>query len=81
MDSSRCQKDDIIRYALEKCGIEDMSGVVMVGDRKHDVCGAKKIGVDSIGVLWGYGSGEELCTAGATHIAETIDDLLRLIEE
>ncbi len=42
----------------------------MVGDREHDILGAEKCSVDSIGVLFGYGSREELENAGATYIAE-----------
>ena len=60
MDGSRGEKADIITYALESSNIEDKSQAVMIGDRKYDVLGAKKIGVDSIGVLYGYGDLEEL---------------------
>jgi len=51
----------------------------MVGDRKHDIIGAKKNGIDSIGVLFGYGNREELETAGATYIAETVKDIGKII--
>ena len=47
----------------------------MVGDRKYDVNGAKKMGVDSMGVLYGFGSREELEEAGATYIVDTVKDL------
>ena len=46
-----------------------------VGDRKYDVNGAKKMGVDSMGVLYGFGSREELEEAGATYIVDTVKDL------
>ena len=42
MDSSRCAKVDVIRYALENCGITDLSAAVMVGDREYDVIGASR---------------------------------------
>ena len=71
MDDTRNKKSDIIRYALESCHITDKSTAVMIGDRKHDVIGAKENGLDSIGVLFGYGDYEELKAAGATYIAET----------
>lgn len=45
--------------------------MVMVGDREHDVYGARAHGIDTIGVLWGYGSEEELRGAGAVSIADT----------
>ena len=58
MDGSRVEKSDVIRYALDRAGIRDLSGVVMVGDRENDIQGAKANGLDSIGVLYGYGSRE-----------------------
>lgn len=79
MDSSRSKKGDVIAYALEVCGITDKTDVVMVGDREHDVLGAKGNGLDSVGVLYGYGSREELEKAGATCVAETVEDILRFV--
>lgn len=79
MDGSRVEKSDVIRYALDRAGIRDLSGVVMVGDRENDIQGAKANGLDSIGVLYGYGSREELEEAGAMQIAETVEDLRRCI--
>ena len=75
MDGSRVEKSDVIRYALDRAGIRDLSGVVMVGDRENDIQGAKANGLDSSGVLYGYGSREELEEAGAMQIAETVEDL------
>lgn len=75
MDGSRVEKSDVIRYALDRAGIRDLSGVVMVGDRENDIQGAKANGLDSIGVLYGYGSREELEEAGAMQIAEIVEDL------
>ena len=79
MDSSRSKKGDVIAYVLEVCGITDKTDVVMVGDREHDVLGAKENGLDSVGVLYGYGSREELEKAGATCVAETVEDILRFV--
>lgn len=81
MDGSRVEKSDVIRYALDRAGIRDVSGVVMVGDRENDIQGAKVNGLDSIGVLYGYGSREELEAAGAMQIAETVEDLRGCIEK
>ena len=53
--------------------------VVMVGDRRYDVEGARHHGVDAIGVLWGYGDRAELESAGAWAIAPTVDDLTALL--
>ena len=65
--------------ALSACGIASPEGLIMVGDREYDVLGAKKHGIDSVGVLFGYGSREELKSAGATYIAETVQDIGRII--
>lgn len=75
MDGTRSKKAEVIEYALNKCKITDKSKVVMVGDRKHDIIGAKAVGIDSIGVEYGYGDYDELKSAGATHIAKTVNDL------
>ncbi len=58
-----------------------MSKTVMVGDREHDVLGARENGMDCIGVLFGYGSRQELSDAGALKIAETVEDLGRILLE
>ena len=79
MDETRIKKQDVIEYALEKCNFADRTKAVMVGDRKHDILGAKMCSVDSIGVLFGYGSLEELQTAGATYIAKTVGDIEKFI--
>ncbi len=72
-------KADVIRDALERCAIKDLDGVVMVGDRLHDVEGAHKIGLPAIGVLYGYGDRPELENAGADHIASDIPELSGLL--
>lgn len=51
----------------------------MIGDRKHDIIGANTIGIDSIGVTYGYGSLEELSHANPTHIIEQVDQLQALL--
>lgn len=79
MDGERSQKADVIRYALEMANIGKKDEVIMVGDREHDINGANRVGIDSIGVLFGYGSREELEKANATYIAETPEDLMRII--
>ncbi len=78
-DSTRNTKDAVIKYALEKSGISDTSKIVMVGDREHDIFGAKANGIDSIGVLYGFGDRDELTAAGATHIIENVRDVLKYV--
>lgn len=79
LDGTRSAKADVIKYALEKCNVTDCSQAVMVGDRKHDIIGAKAIGLDSVGVLFGYGDLNELETAEATYIAETVEDIEKFV--
>ena len=80
LNNEKIQKVDIIRDAICKLGITDKSKVVMIGDRKLDVLGAKENGIDSIGVLWGYGDLLELEKVGPTYIAEKVLDLLEIIK-
>ncbi len=89
MDEVRVAKADVIRYALESVGLlkagetllpEDVRmKTVMIGDRFHDVEGAKANGLQTIGVLYGYGSREELEEAGAEHIAAEAADILTIV--
>lgn len=79
LDGSRSEKADVIRYALEQLGLPDKSAVLMVGDREHDILGAKENGLASIGVLYGYGSREELRKAGAAWIVETPEEILSVL--
>lgn len=79
LDSQRTTKAEVIAYALQKCGVTDFGSAVIVGDRKYDVIGAKKVGIDSIGVLFGYGNREELEKEGATWIAETVEEIYDIL--
>ena len=79
MDASRVKKADVISYALNECNITDLDTVIMVGDREHDVIGAKQNGIDSIGVLYGYGSYDELSDAGAKFIVSIPEDIIGVI--
>lgn len=79
LDGTRVKKDEVIQYALEQCRITDKSETIMVGDREHDVLGAKKCGVRCIGVLYGYGSKEELEQAGADYLAASVEEVGRII--
>jgi phosphoglycolate phosphatase len=71
INGTRNNKDEVIEYVLEKAGISDRSRVLMIGDRRQDVLGAHKTGLKCMGILWGFGSFEELTEAGADFIAET----------
>ena len=73
LDGSRDYKDEVIEYVLAQTGITDRSSVLMIGNRRQDVLGAHKTGIKCMGILWGYGTAEELTEAGADYIAETPD--------
>ncbi len=79
LDGGRVNKADVISYCLENLGSPDLSKVIMVGDRKHDILGAGKNGLESVGVLFGYGSPEELREAGADYIAADVESLAKLL--
>lgn len=83
MDETRSKKEEVIEYALEKCRTADKTGfdkskVLMIGDREHDIIGAKKNGIKSCGILYGYGSRQELEAAGANYIVDNVRNLLEL---
>ena len=78
LDGSRSTKEEVIRYAIEKNHITELNQAVMVGDRLHDIEGAKAVGIDSVGVLYGFGSREELEEYKADKIAETVDGLYEI---
>ena len=78
MDEKRNKKGDVIKYALEKGGFSAQD-CIMIGDREHDIFGAGNFGIKGIGVLWGYGSQDELRIAGADFISETPESLYKYI--
>ena len=81
LDFSFVEKCSIISHILDKYNITDKTSVLMVGDRKFDVIGAKQTGIASVGVLCGYGSEQELSDAGADYIVNNFSDILKIILE
>ncbi len=79
MEETRATKDAVIGYVLESIGNPAPEKCLMVGDREYDVRGARAFGMDAVGVLYGYGSREELAAAGAKYIAKSVADLRRLL--
>lgn len=75
-DPGRRTKAAVIAHALGELVIDGGPHVVMVGDRDHDVHGAQVHGIATIGVLWGYGSADELTMAGAATLAEVPADVV-----
>lgn len=78
-DDKISNKTDIIKFAIRKLGDVNKAEILMIGDRNHDIVGAKASGLDSMGVLYGYGSQKELSEAGATYIASTVSDIAKIL--
>ena len=78
MDGRISKKTDVIAHLLEDLGDVEKSEVLMVGDRDQDINGAKANNLPGVGVLWGYGSMEELQGAGADYIIAKPEDLTGL---
>ena len=70
-DGTRGEKHEVIDYAIETLGLTDRKRILMVGDRQDDILGARHCAVPAAGVLWGFGSKEELTAAGATVLFQT----------
>ncbi len=79
MDETRSKKSEVIEYVLSENNITDLSNVIMIGDREHDIIGAKEVGIDSIGVLYGYGKVSELANADANYIVKDLNELLNIL--
>ena len=73
------KKAAVIRDALRRSGVEDLRTAVMVGDRRHDIDGARQAGLEAVGVLWGYGDLQELEASHPVHIVESFDGLKRVL--
>ncbi|HJQ58902.1 MAG TPA: HAD-IA family hydrolase [Vineibacter sp.] len=72
-------KPELLAHILSEHGLSS-THCLMVGDRKHDVIGARSVGMRSLGVLWGYGTRGELETAGADQLVESPTDLARTVQ-
>mgnify|MGYP004464692221 CR=1 FL=1 len=75
LDEKITKKSQVIDLVLSQIGKDYQGKTIMVGDREHDVNGAKENGLPCIGVLYGYGSREELENAGAVGISATVEGL------
>lgn len=81
LNGKRSDKSEVIKEAINQFEIEDKNRVVMVGDRSHDIIGAKKNDIKSIGVCFGYGSKKELEESGADYIAKSVVDLTDILND
>ena len=73
LDRSRVSKEDVIAYLLAQNEADEQ--IIMVGDTAFDVIGAKKHGIPTIGVSWGYGKVEDMKAAGAARIVYSTNEL------
>jgi phosphoglycolate phosphatase len=78
LDGTRVDKSHLLEYALKEA-LVDPAKTLMIGDRSHDMIGAKNNGMKGIGVLYGYGSRDELLQAGAHHVCQTPGAILGCI--
>lgn len=79
LDSVRSVKADVIAHTLAHLPSFNLANTVMVGDRMHDMKGAAAHGLDAFGVLWGYGSQEELEGSGAVATVAHPDNLASIL--
>jgi len=78
LDGHLTHKSDLIRHVLQQESL-DPSHTLMIGDREHDILGARANGVSAAGVTWGYGSPTELTNAGAVTLLRQPHDLLHFL--
>lgn len=76
LDGTRTAKTEIIRYIIDNYNEYNLDNFIMIGDRKHDIIGANNVGIDSIGVTYGYGSFEELNNSNPTYIVNNVIELM-----
>ena len=76
---ARAGKTELVRRIMTLHHIEKGNVTVMIGDKKMDIDAAHNCGIDSIGIIYGYGSTEEIKTAGPTHIAGSVEELGKLL--
>lgn len=79
LDGSRVRKSEVIEFTLHGMQVGERAQAVMIGDREHDIIGAREAGIDSMAVTFGYGSRKELLAAKPTWMAESPDEVIRLI--
>lgn len=79
LDGERSKKGDVIRYALKEAKLTHHEEILMIGDRSHDIVGAKENDLACIGVLYGFGDWTELAAAGADYIVHTPEEIRKII--
>ena len=81
MNGARTSKSEVIEEALKRINMSDKRNeVLMVGDKEHDVLGARAAGLDCVAVAYGYGTQEELTEANPLKIVDSVDELLHFFD-
>lgn len=80
LDGTLTDKTELLGHALEETGI-DSRDAIMVGDRSHDMIGARNNDMTAVGVLYGYGSEDELLAAGAHRLSPTVEKLPEILSD
>lgn len=80
LDGTRVEKSEVIAYAISQLGEADKRKMIMIGDRKHDILGAKDNGIASIAVGYGFGTAAEIRAAKPDYIADTVAALDQLLK-
>lgn len=79
LDGSISTKAQVVERALTLLSVKDRKSAVLVGDRMHDVEGARSCGIDCVGVTFGFGGLQELRQAGAKYIVQDFAELMHLL--
>lgn len=79
IDGKISTKEDVIKHIIESLEISDVDEMLMIGDRKYDLIGAKIFGIDALGVLYGYGSKDELLENPSVLLAKSPDDVVKFL--
>jgi len=79
LDTKKIDKVKIIADILNECNISNLDEVIMVGDREIDIIAAKRNGISSLGVLYGYSEPNELKLAGADYIVESTEEIKKML--
>lgn len=80
LHGDRNEKIDVMKYALELTGVSNRENIVMIGDRKYDIEASNELGIETIGVLFGFGTREELEKAGATYLAKDAQEIQQILQ-
>jgi phosphoglycolate phosphatase len=80
LNGGRSRKSEVVEEALLRLGLQDdREHVLMVGDKEHDVFGAREAGMNCVAVTWGYGTAEELAESQPMLTVDNPDQLVKYL--